>query len=883
MKYLSSLISFLCLTAVTFSVSAQKLAGEWKKYQVIKPYIQRVISTPGNLYYISTDRLFSYDSQSGKSRIIGDNEGLMIGDISAVKYNHDKGYLALGSYDGSIGLVYDDGRTVNFPAIKTISVPTSKSINDIDFYGDDIYMATDFGLVIIDASKGTIKNYTRPSSNFKTNMAFKSVVAMPGYALGLSGKTLYAIPTDNRMTDLSNLKKINLSLENVQLFGRGDGTFYISTYPDNGNSSSKKYLRLYRFDSDNSQCQLVNDYNLTPLSNIWIKNGIYMVEVEDGSSKVATYDISSASEAPVKLETGGNPWMSTDYSYDPESKKKIIATSTGVKLYDNGNMSGSFVAEIPDDFTSVESVSILYPSIDRKRIYVSTRSSSNKWKTAGNNYNPELNHRRPLPLWAGWVNSMKNMDMTSNSDAYGFFVPTYVNLIADGKVSDISNYDPSNHYGNKNKVDQDHGGYWLYFLQAYNALGNVVIGGEGVTENPLKPGQYWHAANAEGLYVMDGGTEQRILSNETGTMKSRNQWGTQIMDVKFDKEGNVWILTPTVHRAATWPGKLPSSVLQMLPASKVADIDAITADDWKEANQLPVGKEEYSGQIDGTLTITHNRVDNGAQSEYIFVKPLVYHGLMIVYRRMSQGDDVSNDYPVFITKIVDQNGNEYSVQEMNHIQEDLQGRVWLSNLSFFGYFDTSIELEEGATTLPIIVPADQKRGGSPVDNANIIGVSQSPVDRTLWVASQGNGLFHLNYDGTEQLENFRTSNSILTTDILGAVCVDASGDVYIGSQKGLFRYRPTHGASAADLSNVMVDPAVAKDGYNGAFTISNLTESCPVTIKDTQGNVVFKGTSSGGTLIWDGLDMNDRRVVTGTYSIVAGNPEQTVAKIVVME
>lgn len=880
MIYRSSLISFLCVSAMAFSASAQKMAGEWKQYPVIKPYIQRVINTPENLYYVCTDRLFAYDASTKTSRNISENEGLTIGDISVVKYNHGKKCLVLGSYDGSIGMVYDDGKVVNFSAVKNMSVTSSKSIRDIDFIGDDIYLATDFGFVIVDAEKGMIKNYTRPSSSVKTNKAFTSVVAVPGHVLGISGGKLYSIPSDKRMTDMSNLKDLGLTLGNVELYGRGDGTFYVSTYPDNSNSSSSKFLRLYTFDADKVACSMVKDYSLVPISHIWEMNGTRMVEVEE-SGKISTYDISSDSES-VKFESTGYPRMSTDFSYDPATKKKIISTYQKVNLYDNGNNVASFTADVPEDYTNVEAISIMYPSLDRRRIYISTRASSYNWKTAGNNYNPELYHRRPLPIWSGWIAPMQKTDQTGSSDAYGFFSPAYVNVISDGTISDVSNYNPSNHMGNKESGD-----YWLYFRQAYNALAQVTIGGEGLAENPNKPGQYWHATNCEGLYVMDGSEETRILSTSTNTIKSQHMWGEQIGDVKFDKEGNAWILTPSVFQAVNngWEsGKVFSSpVLSMLPVSKVADVASITADDWIGANKLPNGVLHYSGQIDGRLTITANRVKNGGASEYIFIKPLIFTGEMVIYRRNSEGESVEKDYPLVITKIKDQDGNEYHVQEMIFIDEDLQGRVWISNLSFFGYFDTKTELSEGTTTLPIIVPSDKKRGGSPVDNAFITGVSQSPIDGTLWVASQDNGLFHLSSDGTEQLENFRTTNSILTTDILGSVCVDAYGDVYIGSQKGLFRYRPAHGAAAADLSAVKIDPPVAKNDYNGAFTITSLTESCPVKIKDADGNVMFEGTSVGGTLMWNGFDKKGHRVLTGVYDIVAGTPEQSVARIVVVE
>lgn len=605
-----------------------------------------------------------------------------------------------------------------------------------------------------------------------------------------------------------------------------------------------------------------------------------MVEV-DNSDTTTTYDITSDTQSTILVSTT-TPWRPTDYTYDSVSKLKWISTCQNIRKFENGSYQMLFKADMPDDYTSVEAISIMYPSIDRKRIYISTRSSSYKWKTAGNNYNPELYWRRPLPFWNTWIPAMQDGDTTGSSDAYGFYCPSYVNMIIDGNITDVSNYDPTNHYGNKN-IDS----FWLYAKWVMDAFGTITSGGEGLAENPNKPGQYWLATNAEGLYIMDGGKEVRLLSNEMNSLKTRNQWGTQILDVKFDKDGNVWILDPTVDRAdldASWGfPKLPAAVLQMLPASKALDVESITADDWKEANKLPVGTAETAGQIEGRLTVTLNRVNNGGTNEYIFIKPLLFKAEMVVYCRKSTGESIEEDYPLFIDKYVDQNGNEYSPGEMTHIEEDLSGRVWICNPYVFGYFDPKTELPEGTTTMPIVVPSDIKRGGSPVDNAFITGVSQSPIDKTLWVASQGNGLFHLSADGTEQLDNFRTSNSILTTDILGAVCVDASGDVYIGSQKGLFRYRPAHGVAASDLSNVTIAPATAKDDYNGAFTISNLTDACRVSIKDAAGNILFEGVADGGTLIWNGLDKSGKRVTTGIYNIFGNAEENPVAKIIVLD
>jgi ligand-binding sensor domain-containing protein len=58
-------------------------------------------------------------------------------------------------------------------------------------------------------------------------------------------------------------------------------------------------------------------------------------------------------------------------------------------------------------------------------------------------------------------------------------------------------------------------------------------------------------------------------------------------------------------------------------------------------------------------------------------------------------------------------------------------------------------------------------------------------DGSLWVATYGEGLAHLK-DG--KVQTYQTADGI-GTDFIGAVCVDARGDVWIGTDKGVARLR----------------------------------------------------------------------------------------------
>lgn len=49
--------------------------------------------------------------------------------------------------------MHDNGKVFNIPDIKNAILTTAKGINDVKFYGDRIYLATDFGIVVLNDKK----------------------------------------------------------------------------------------------------------------------------------------------------------------------------------------------------------------------------------------------------------------------------------------------------------------------------------------------------------------------------------------------------------------------------------------------------------------------------------------------------------------------------------------------------------------------------------------------------------------------------------------------------------------------------------------------------------------------------------------------------------
>jgi ligand-binding sensor domain-containing protein len=75
--------------------------------------------------------------------------------VSSIWYDFDKHYLLVVYSDNNIDLVFDSGRTINVADLMDSTV-SGKTVNDVAFYDGKAYVATDFGLLIIDSETGVV-------------------------------------------------------------------------------------------------------------------------------------------------------------------------------------------------------------------------------------------------------------------------------------------------------------------------------------------------------------------------------------------------------------------------------------------------------------------------------------------------------------------------------------------------------------------------------------------------------------------------------------------------------------------------------------------------------------------------------------------------------
>ncbi len=156
-----------------------------------------------------------------------------------------------------------------------------------------------------------------------------------------------------------------------------------------------------------------------------------------------------------------------------------------------------------------------------------------------------------------------------------------------------------------------------------------------------------------------------------------------------------------------------------------------------------------------------------------------------------------------------------------------------------------------------------------------------------WVGT-ASGVWLLSPSGEEIVSRFTEENSPLPSNVIKKITIDpVSGDVYIGTEKGLVCYRGTAtDGGEKNEEQLITFPNPVPSGYGGTIAIKGFVENADVRITDISGQLVYRTTALGGQAVWNGMDYKGRRPQSGVYLVFATNKdgtEKTTGKIVFMQ
>lgn len=128
--------------------------GQWRTHLPYR-YCTLVETTDDRVYCSATGGLFSYNLTDNSLEKISKVDGLSDNGVSAMRWNSETETLIL-AYESSNLDIIRDGVITNIPDIMKKQIPGDKSIYAIEFMGQQAYLSTGFGIVVLNLAKDEI-------------------------------------------------------------------------------------------------------------------------------------------------------------------------------------------------------------------------------------------------------------------------------------------------------------------------------------------------------------------------------------------------------------------------------------------------------------------------------------------------------------------------------------------------------------------------------------------------------------------------------------------------------------------------------------------------------------------------------------------------------
>lgn len=214
----------LMLAVITaLSAGAQTAVGDWIIHtSFVGDQVNNVVESNKWVYYLSGGNLFRLDKTTLENEALSRMNYMTDMGISQIYYNSDEDYLVVVYTNSNIDVILSDGSVVNMPEIKNAMMTSSKAVNDVTFASGVMYVATDFGYVVIDDKKFVVKE----SHLYGEKL---SSVAQVGEMLLISSAnaSYYGLASEYH-DQLSSFKTATFN-KNARLWPVNDTTFFCMT------------------------------------------------------------------------------------------------------------------------------------------------------------------------------------------------------------------------------------------------------------------------------------------------------------------------------------------------------------------------------------------------------------------------------------------------------------------------------------------------------------------------------------------------------------------------------------------------------------------------------------------------------------------------------
>lgn len=372
-----------------------------------------------------------------------------------------------------------------------------------------------------------------------------------------------------------------------------------------------------------------------------------------------------------------------------------------------------------------------------------------------------------------------------------------------------------------------------------------------------------------GLYEYKNGNFENYYNYENSPIERYNNRSKEyelITGVKFDKEGNLWMLN------------------SQAPTQSLIEF---TKDKQWISHQLPdLMKLDDAGFTNKSLGLLGNmQIDSRGLLWFVnnhWIVPSLY-----CYQF---SEDNSEERLNAFTSFVNEDGTEVSVGAVRCAAEDKDGNIWIGTSAGPLLLDPNQITASAPTFTQVKVPrndgtnyADYLLSGIDVSCIAVDGANRK------WFGTKKNGIYLISEDNLSEIHHFTTLNSPLLSNGIESIAInEKTGEVFIGTDKGLCSYMSDSSTPNESMTsdNVWAYPNPVKPDYTGFITIVGLSQNADVKILTSNGRIVNEGKSNGGTYTWNGYDVNGKKVASGIYMVATATNDVekgTVCKIAIIK
>jgi hypothetical protein len=758
------ILLLLACSGSLFQPGFSQSAGKWHSYLAYH-HTEAVAEGNTRVYALANGSLFSFGKEDNSLNYHSKETGLSDNLIRCIGFNSRENQLIAAYSNGNIDLIGEDRSVYNLPFLLNSANVPDKTVYSICNEGGTAYLATAFGILVVDVGKKEI----RETYKFHT----------PVSSVAILGDTLYAL------TRAGSLRKAALSNNLIDPANWHDFPLPVSE------EANDTVLQLCVF--QHSLCFLVQN------------KGIYY-RTENGVKLL----LSHASLRNIKAENGRLLAFSANelhiYSSFTEKDKGSIAGIT--------------------DVSSLKDPAVFWLATGDRGLTGIRRTGANQYQILAD-----------LPVSEGPKRNLNAFMHMHNRKLY---------IAGGGRWTEALN---------------NPGTVMIYDTDSlkWNNL-NDVSGFRDATciaVDPKDDSHYFVSSWGRGLYEFRSGEllqRYNYANSALSTIYPDNDFYTRVEGVCFDPEGNLWMTN-----------------------TEVADVLVVRKADGSWA------KRSYPAISTPTLADKILIASNG----YKWVN-LVRANKSGIFVLDDKGtiDNPSDDASHYYSSLTDLQGNDIGANQFFCLAEDLIGQVWIgTNRGVYIVSGTS-RATEGVMAGSRIIHTDEY--GNPQyfladERINAIAVDGG---NRKWLGTANSGIYLVNEDGSEIIHHFTAGLSPLLSDAIESIAINHhTGEVFIGTDKGLISYMGEATKGSDNYSSVYAYPNPVRPGFDERVIITGLMDNSNVKITDAKGNLIYQGRSAGGQISWDCRNRNGSPVATGVYLVFSSTPEaaeSVVSKIAVV-